>query len=89
MAATRLREMLDGYTLTTAEILYRLPDHPVLLQSFVWQEFDLYPRFPRLTGFLEFWRGNLDGELFKVTVAHRELMKPADLSVVGTELRLH
>ena len=39
---------LAGFSLTTAEILYRLPDHPSLLQSFVWQEYDVHPRFPRL-----------------------------------------
>ena len=41
--------------LTTAEILYRLPDHPKLLQSYIWQDYDRAPRFPKLTDFLEFW----------------------------------
>ena len=36
--------MLKGYRLTTAEILYHMPDHPKLLQSFVWQELDLEPQ---------------------------------------------
>ncbi len=27
---------IQGYRLTTAEILYHLPDHPSLLQSFTW-----------------------------------------------------
>ena len=27
--------MLKGYRLTTAEILYHMPDHPKLLQTFV------------------------------------------------------
>ena len=35
-----------GYRLTTAEIIYRLPDHPALLQSFIWQKFDLAPDYP-------------------------------------------
>ena len=29
---------LRDYRLTTAEILYHMPDHPKLLQSYVWQE---------------------------------------------------
>ena len=40
------RAQLAGFSLTTAEILYRLPDHPSLLQSFIWQEYDVHPRFP-------------------------------------------
>jgi uncharacterized protein Usg len=37
---------LEGFSLTTAEILYRLPDHPRLLQSYIWQDYDLAPSFP-------------------------------------------
>ena len=57
-----------GYRLTTAEIIYRLPDHPALLQSFIWQKFDLAPDFPELNKFLEFWRKNIDGQLYSVKV---------------------
>jgi uncharacterized protein Usg len=28
---------IEGFSLTTAEILYRIPDHPRLLQSYIWQ----------------------------------------------------
>ena len=80
---------LAGFSLTTAEILYRLPDHPSLLQSFIWQEYDVHPRFPRLQTFLDFWARNLDGKLFKVMVAHKKLIAPAELKLVGTEFRLH
>lgn len=82
-------DILNGYCLTTAEILYRLPDHPALLQSYVWQDFDLDPQFPRLNGFLEFWQKNLDGPLYKVTVASTKLIKPAELRLVDAEYRLH
>jgi uncharacterized protein Usg len=54
--------MLKGYRLTTAEILYHMPDHPKLLQSFVWQELDLEPQFPVLSKFLNFWQEKLDGK---------------------------
>ena len=47
--------MLAGYSLTTAEIIYRLPDHQRLLQSYIWQDYDLAPRFPKLIEFLDFW----------------------------------
>lgn len=31
-----LARQLFGYRLTTAEILYHLPDHPKLLQGYIW-----------------------------------------------------
>ena len=40
------QKQVEGYGLTTANILYRRPDHPWLLQSYVWQNYDLLPRFP-------------------------------------------
>ncbi|MDA8050740.1 MAG: Usg family protein [Rhodospirillales bacterium] len=57
------------WRLTTAEILYRLPDHPGLLQTFIWQDYDLAPQFPELRRFLAFWRRELDGPLHSVRVA--------------------
>jgi len=89
MAQTELGELLRGYSLTTAEILYRLPDHPVLLQSYIWQDYDLHPRFPKLKGFLDFWTAKLDGKLFKVTVTHSKLIMPAEVHLVGAEFKLH
>lgn len=89
MAEREFIRMLEGYSLTTAEIVYRLPDHPALLQSFIWQDYDLHPRFPVLTKFLEFWSRNLEGPLFKVLVAHTGLIKPAELKLIGAEYRLN
>ena len=83
------RAQLAGFSLTTAEILYRLPDYPLLLQSFVWQEYDVHPRFPRLKHFLEFWARNLDGKLHSVKVAHKRLITPAELRLVDGEFHLH
>ena len=49
MTTTSALELqLKGWSLTTAEILYRMPDHRHLLQSYIWQEYDLAPKFPRL-----------------------------------------
>ncbi len=56
MASEDFRRQLAGYGLTTAQIFYRRPDHPWLLQSYVWQEYDLCPNFPELQRFLEFWQ---------------------------------
>ena len=68
-----------GYRLATAEITYHMPDFPALLQTFVWQHYDLAPHFPRLRKFLDFWRQNLDGELHSVTVGRSELIKPREI----------
>ena len=89
MASKDLRRQLSGYGLTTAQILYRRPDHPWLLQTYVWQDYDLCPNFPELQGFLKFWQSSLEGALHSVTVAHSRLIKPAELKAIGGEFRLH
>ena len=80
---------LRGYRLTTAEILYRLPDHPAMLQSFVWQDLDLAPRFPKLIKFLHFWELSLDGKLYSVRVASCGMLSSLELKLVGREFALH
>ena len=79
----------EGYGLTTAGILYRLPDHPAILQEYVWQDYDLAPGFPELNRFLSFWTAGLKGAVYRVTVAHKALIGPADLKPVNGEFRLH
>jgi uncharacterized protein Usg len=71
-----LAQQLRDYRLTTAEILYHLPDHPAVLQSFIWQELDLAPKFPRLHQFLDFWNANLDGKLHSVRIGSAQLVTP-------------
>src|SRR5437588_13133048 len=68
---------LQGYRLTTAEIIYRLPDYPALLQSFIWQKFDLAPDYPELRRFLEFWSANIEGKLHSVNVRQSSRTGPA------------
>ena len=82
MSSRDLQRQLNGYGLTTACILYRRPDHPWLLQTYVWQEYDLCPNFPELQGFLRFWQRSLEGILHSVTVAQSRLIKPAELRAV-------
>ena len=89
MASEDFRRQLAGYGLTTAHIYYRRPDHPWLLQSYVWQEYDLCPKFPELQRFLDFWTSKLEGPLHSVMVAHSGLIKPAELNAVDGVFRLH
>lgn len=81
-------KMLKDYRLTTAEILYHMPDHRHLLQTYVWQDYDIAPKFPVLKRFLDFWEENLDGPLHSVTVTSTKLIKPSEVRV-GQQFNLH
>jgi uncharacterized protein Usg len=89
MASQDFRRQLQGYGLTTARIFYRRPDHPWLLQTYVWQQYDIWPEFPVLQKFLAFWRENLEGPLHSVTVAHSRLLGPAEIRAVDGVFHLH
>ena len=88
-ASAEFKKQLGGYGLTTAQILYRRPDHQWLLQTYVWQNYDLFPKFPELHRFLAFWMEKLEGPLHSVVVAHSRLIKPAELKAIDGEFRLH
>jgi len=83
------RKILDGYRLTTAEILYRLPDHPAILQSYLWQDYDLLPEFPILHDFLHFWERRLDGKLYSVKIASCDTVSPSDWQRIKKEISIH
>jgi uncharacterized protein Usg len=83
------RKQVLGYGLTTAEIVYRRPDRRWLLQTYVWQDYDLFPSFPALQDFLAFWEKSLEDPLFSVTVAHSRLIKPTELRAIEGVFRLH
>jgi len=84
-----LRLMLEDYRLTTAEILYHLPDHPSLLQTYIWQELDIAPQFPVLHKFLGFWEKELEGKLHSVKIASAQLIAPARFVMCKGEISLH
>lgn len=89
MVSTDFIKQLEGYGLTTATILYRIPDHLSVLQTFIWQQYDVAPRFPVLQEFLAFWRRELEGPLHSVTVTHSRLIRPAEIRNLSGELTLH
>ena len=86
---TRIEPQLAGYRLTTAEILYHMPDHPAVLQSYIWQELDLAPRFPVLKKFLDFWSGNLDGKLHSVRIGTRGIVAAAEVKYADFQVSVH
>ena len=89
MVSQDFRKQAQDYGLTTAHILNRRSDHRWLLQTYVWQNYDLFLEFSELHRFLAFWEENLDGPLHPVRVAHCKLIKPADLKAINEEFRLH
>ena len=80
---------IPDWRLTTAELLYHLPDHPHVLQSFIWQKLDRAPDFPELDRFLAFWQREIDGPLHSVRVASAALTRPAELRYANGVFTLH
>lgn len=72
------KKQLWNYRLTTAEILYFMPDYEHLLQTYIWQDLDIAPKYPVLTKFLDFWHTTLDGKLHIVRVASIGIVQPAE-----------
>ena len=81
--------MLRGYGLTTAEIFYRIPDYRNVLNSFVWQEYDLAPDHPKLFEFIEFWHDEIEGPLHSLRFTHRKLISPGEWRNVTGEFHYH
>ena len=58
-----IEHMLAGQGLTTANIYYHMPDFQTVLQTYLWQDYDTAPDFPKLHGFLDFWKDELEGPI--------------------------
>ncbi len=82
-------QQLQGRRLTTAEVLYYMPAHPSLLQSFLWQTVDEAPNFPRIHQFLDFWRREIDAVIHSVSIGGAGLVTPAKLTVAKFDATLH
>ncbi len=89
---TEIREtelMLRGYGLTTAQLFYRMPDYRNVLNTFVWQEYDLAPDHPKLFEFIEFWQDSIEGTLHSVQFTHRKLLSSGEWQQVVGEFTIH
>jgi uncharacterized protein Usg len=89
MAHTDFELQLNGYGLTTAHILYRIPDFESVLQTYIWQDYDLAPDFPQMRKFLDFWKEKLDGPLHSVRYTHKRLIGPNEWRHLSGEYRVH
>ncbi|MFZ4762321.1 MAG: usg protein [Alphaproteobacteria bacterium] len=84
-----IQVQLANYRLTTAEILYHMPDHPSLLQSYIWQEYDMAPQYPQLKRFLDFWVKTIEGKLYSVRVAHKPIITASEIAFYDGEFLLN
>lgn len=84
-----LIKQLEDYRLTTAEILYHMPDHPDLLQSYIWQEYDIAPKYPVLKKFLDFWSREIEGKLHSVSVASMGIISAGELAMRNIEFSVN
>jgi uncharacterized protein Usg len=87
--SSEFEQQLRGRRLTTTEIVYYMPDHPALLQEFLWQTLDQAPDFPRVHRFLDFWRREVDAVIHSVRVSCNGLVSPARLRVVDGLISLN
>ena len=89
----KIRDQMNSigpvYGLATANILYRMPDHPGLLQTFVWQFKDFSPDYPRLLKFLDYWSNEIDAVIHSVEVAHKRLASAHGVRSANCQLHLH
>ncbi len=73
-----LLEDSQDYRLTTAEILYQIPEYPDLLQSYLWQSLDRVPDFPKLNEFLSSWEKGVEGKLHSVRIGYVGIIQPEE-----------
>jgi uncharacterized protein Usg len=75
---------LRGGRLTTAEVLYYIPDYPDLLQQFLWQTLDTAPEYPRVHRFLHFWRREIHAVIHSVAISTVGVVAPARVQFRNT-----
>jgi len=80
---------MAGQGLVTAEIAYFLPDHPRLIQLFIWQLHDVAPAFPHLARFLDHWRTDIEASIHSIRIAHNGLIRPAEWRAVDGVISVH
>ena len=86
---SELGRQLQGFGRSTVQIHYYLPDHPSLLQQFIFQQDDIAPRFPELARFLDYWRREIEAAIHSVRVAHSRLIGPAEWRAVDGVITLN
>ncbi|QQG37797.1 MAG: hypothetical protein HYS26_04205 [Candidatus Kaiserbacteria bacterium] len=79
---------LEGAGMATIVVTYPRLDHPKILQTFAWQEIDLYPWFPVMNAFLCDWIVNKDSKPQSARVMHSQMRGWAEFKMVAGVFRL-
>lgn len=80
--------LIKDYRLILAEIVYHMPDRPQFLQTFIWNEMDIAPRYPVLHSFLDYWEKNIEGKLHSVYVDQQRIITPGEYKYAQMQLTL-
>ena len=87
------RQLLPLLLLTLAGVWLfsgdRQPDYGHVLNTFIWQDYDLAPDHPRLFEFIDFWKSEIDGPLHSVRFTHRKMISPGEWHHVVGEFPVH
>lgn len=51
-------------------VYYWMPDYNSILQEFVWQLVDVSPELPRVHGFLNYWKNNIEAVIHTVEISN-------------------
>lgn len=79
---------IKDYRLILAEIVYHMPDRPQFLQTFIWNEMDIAPRYPVLHNFLDYWHKNIEAPLHSVYVDSQRIIMPGEYQYAQMQLTL-
>ena len=60
----------EDHRLVTAKIFYRVPGNPELIDTFMWEQLDRVPDFPKLNDFLNYWRKEIKYELHCIETSY-------------------
>ncbi|URD59678.1 usg protein [Sphingomonas sp. KRR8] len=80
-----LELQLQGYGLSLVEVHYFMPDHPSLLQLFSFQQYDIAPKYPALSHFLDHWRREIEATIHSIRMNHQALVGASEWRNVDTE----
>ncbi|HLN23121.1 MAG TPA: Usg family protein [Patescibacteria group bacterium] len=80
----------EDYRLTQAEILYHKPNSPHLLESIMWQDYDVAPDYPELQKFLELLALHVAGStVHSVRVASLDEIRPVGMIYAAYSTAMH
>ena len=55
-------------TVVTLNVYYWMPDYSHILQQFIWQTDDMWPGYPRIHKFLNYWHDNIEAVIEEVNI---------------------